>query len=65
MQLTCVANFKLVNVSPRCASRGLAITNISVFELPPSEYCSKYVNYMELALPNYYCTIFVHTFEFR
>jgi hypothetical protein len=39
-----VANFKLVNVSPRCASSGLIITNMSVFELPPREYCSKYVN---------------------
>lgn len=40
-----VANFKLVSVSLRCASSGLAITNISVFELPPSEYCRRYVNY--------------------
>jgi hypothetical protein len=64
MRLTCVANFKLVSVSPRCASRGLAITNMSVFELPPREYCSRYVNYMELAVPNH-CTIFIHTFELR
>lgn len=42
---TLVANFKLVSVSLRCASSGLAITNISVFELPPREYCSRYVNY--------------------
>ena len=41
---TLVANFKLVKVSLRCACNGLIITNISVFELPPSEYCRRYVS---------------------
>lgn len=50
MQLTFVANFKLVSVSLRCTSRGLAITNMSVFELPPKEYCNRYVNCLELAV---------------
>jgi hypothetical protein len=34
---TFVANFKLVKVSERCAFNGLAMTNISVLELPPRE----------------------------
>lgn len=38
---TFVANFKLVKVSLRCASNGLTITNMSVLEFPPSEYCSR------------------------
>ena len=42
--LTLVANFKLVRVSLRCACRGLIMTNISVFELPPREYCNRYVS---------------------
>jgi hypothetical protein len=42
--LTLVANFRLVRLSLRCACSGLIITNISVFELPPSEYCRRYVN---------------------
>ena len=47
---TFVANFKLVNVSLKWASKGLAITNMSVFELPPNEYCSKYVNYLHVSI---------------
>ena len=35
--LTLVANFKLVNVSLKCACSGLIITNMRVLELPPSE----------------------------
>ena len=42
---TFVANFKLVNVSLKCACSGLIITNMSVFELPPREFCSRYVSY--------------------
>ena len=44
-RLTFVANFKLVKVSLRCACSGLIMTNISVFELPPREYCNKYVSF--------------------
>jgi hypothetical protein len=64
MRLTCVANFKLVSVSPRCASRGLAMTNMSVFEFPPSEYCSKYVSCKELVMPHVLHDI-LRTFELR
>ena len=42
--LAFVANFKLVRVSLRCACSGLTMTNMSVFELPPKENCSKYVS---------------------
>ena len=42
--LTLVANFKLAKVSLRCACSGLIMTNISVFELPPREYCNRYVS---------------------
>ena len=42
---TFVANFKLVKVSLRWACSGLIITNMRVFELPPRENCSRYVNY--------------------
>lgn len=38
MDRTLVANFKLVTVSLRCASIGLAMTNMRVLEFPPSEY---------------------------
>lgn len=41
---TFAANFRLVRVSLRCSFSGLTMTNISVLELPPSEYCSRYVN---------------------
>lgn len=41
---TLVANFKLVKVSVKCACIGLAMTNMRVLELPPSEYWSKWVN---------------------
>lgn len=46
---TFVANFKLVIVSLRCASSGLIITNMRVLELPPREYCNRYVNYFRSA----------------
>lgn len=39
--LTLVANLKLDNVSFKCASSGDTITNINVFELPPSEYLNR------------------------
>ena len=42
--LTLVANLRLVNVSLRWACSGLIMTNMSVFEFPPREFCSKYVN---------------------
>ena len=42
---TLVANFKLVKVSAKWACSGLIITNISVLEFPPSEFCNKYVSY--------------------
>jgi len=40
-KLTFVANFKLVKVSVKWASSGLAMTNMSVLELPPNEYCKR------------------------
>jgi hypothetical protein len=46
---TFVANLRLVIVSCRCACSGLTMTNMSVFELPPSEYWRRYVNYSMLA----------------
>ena len=42
---TLVANLRLVTVSCRCAWSGLTMTNMSVLELPPREYCRRYVNY--------------------
>ena len=48
---TLVANFRLVRVSLRCACNGLIMTNMSVLELPPSENCSRYVNYTRSVKP--------------
>ena len=42
--LTFVANFKLVKVSLRCTCSGLIMTNMSVFEFPPSENWRRYVS---------------------
>ena len=39
--LTFVAKFKLLNVSLRCSWSGLIMTNMSVFELPPKEFCKR------------------------
>jgi hypothetical protein len=47
---TLVANLRLVTVSCRCACSGLTMTNMSVFELPPREYCRRYVNYISVSL---------------
>ena len=41
---TFVANLRLVIVSWRCACNGDTMTNMSVFELPPREYCNRYVS---------------------
>lgn len=41
---TFVANLRLVTVSCRCACSGLTMTNMRVLELPPREYCRRYVN---------------------
>ena len=41
---TLVANLRLVTVSCRCACSGLTMTNMRVLELPPREYCRRYVN---------------------
>ena len=42
--LTLVANLNELSDSPKHSSLGDTLTNISVLLLPPSEFCSKYVN---------------------
>jgi len=39
--LTFVANLRLLIDSLKCSSLGETLMNISVLELPPSEFCSK------------------------
>jgi len=59
-----VANFKLVKVSVKWASNGLAMTNMRVFELPPNEYCKRYVNYSLISMFSYIAREAPLTLEF-
>lgn len=45
---TLVANRSEFTVSLKCSSCGDTLTNMSVLELPPSEFCSRYVSLLSL-----------------